>query len=97
MKIKTILISIIGRVIKVTLEIDLKPNRLVIAVIVTKTSITALISMLGKYIRIKLSENILIIILQTVRKYTQTSTPKKFLRNFPPVNSQISIISLPRE
>lgn len=96
-KIKTILTSMIGRVIKETLEIDLNPNKFITVIIVIKTRITALTSILGKYIRTKLSENILIINPQIVRKYMQINTPKILLRNFPPVYSQISIKSLPRE
>ncbi len=96
-KIKTILISIIGRVIKETLEIDLNPNKFITVIIVIKISITALTSIFGKYIRTRLSENILIINPQTVRKYMQINTPKILLRNFPPTYSQMSTKSIPRE
>lgn len=93
----TILISIIGNVIKVTLEIDLNPNKFVIAVIAIKISITSSIWISGKYISTKLSAKTLIMKAEIVRKYTQNAMPKAFFKKLPPAYSQISIKSFPRE
>lgn len=95
MKIMTMLTSIIGSVISVTLEIDLNPNKFITAVIVIKMSITNSIWISGKYISTKLSAKILIIKADTVRKYMQQAIPKVFFRKPPPAYSQISIKSLP--
>ena len=89
----TIDTSIIGRVIKVTLEIDLNPNKFVIPHIATNTSITISRSILGKYISTKLSAKVLITKPEIVRKYMHIPTPKTIFKNFPPVYSQISIRS----
>lgn len=93
-KIITILTSIIGSEIKVTLEIALNPSIFIIAVIVTNTRMTISKSIFGKYIRTKLSANVLITNPDIVRKYIHIATPKAILSHFPPVYSHISIISL---
>jgi len=95
MNIITIDTRIIGIVIKVTLDIALNPNKFITAAIATNIKITISLSIFGKYISTKLSEKVLITKPEIVIKYTHTVILNIFFRSFPPVNSQISIISLP--
>ena len=58
-KIVIIATNITGKIIRVTLAIALNPNRFITVEIAIKTRITTSKSILGKYIKTRLSEKIL--------------------------------------
>ena len=92
-KITIILTKIIGRVISVTLDIDLNPYRFKIVVITIKNKITISTSIFGKYIRTRLSANILMTKEEIIKRYIKTNMLNIFFILFPAAYSHISIMS----
>ena len=64
-----------------TLDIALKPSKFIIIVIATNIKTIISKSMFGKYIKARLSANVLITNPEIVRKYTQTIMKRFCLRN----------------